>query len=537
VPDRGRPPSNSLGEVHRARARSVLSISLALLAVAVAVLVVALATSADGGRPGARDAAAAPVAAPAIPGGATVLQVGGAWRGTRAIPDGFLGLSLEYPAVSAYAGKDPSAIDPVFEQLIRNLTPGQRPVLRIGGDTTDWSWYSVPGMSRPAGVRIDLDRAWLGVMAALSRTLDARLIMGINLEADNRRLSGYEARRFLSGIGRDRIAALEIGNEPELYGSLAWYVIGGHKYYGRPHDYDYTDYLHDVARIRAVLPYVPLAGPAVGGREWMPETARFVAAEPRLAIVTLHRYPLQKCFIRPTSPAYPTIAHILAPRATQGLADGVARYVKLAHSHGLLFRIDEMNSLSCGADNRISDAFVSALWAVDALFQMARVGVDGVNIYSNPGASAQLFSFSTVRGRWRASVEPDYYGLLMFAQAAPPGSRLLRVTGADRAIEGWATRAPDGLDRVLVVNDDMTGSRTLAIRVPTARGRGTLERLQAPSLLAHHDVTLGGQSFGRSTTTGLLSGGSDASSVGPRRGAYVVKVPAASAVLLTTTGK
>ncbi len=66
------------------------------------------------------------------------------WRGTRAIPAGFLGLSLEYSAVSAYAGRDPSAVDPVFEQLIRNLTPGQRPVLRIGGDTTDWSWYPVP---------------------------------------------------------------------------------------------------------------------------------------------------------------------------------------------------------------------------------------------------------------------------------------------------------------------------------------------------------------------------------------------------------
>jgi hypothetical protein len=88
------------------------------------------------------------------------------------------------------------------------------------------------------------------------------------------------------------------------------------------------------------------------------------------------------------------------------LADGVARYVKLAHSHGLLLRIDEMNSLSCGADNRISDAFVSALWAVDALFEMARVGVDGVNIFSNPGASGP--------GRERGApdhkpeVEPDF---------------------------------------------------------------------------------------------------------------------------------
>ena len=29
---------------------------------------------------------------------------------------------------------------------------------------------------------------------------------------------------------------------------------------------------------------------------------------------------------------------------------------------------------------------------------------------------------------WRASVEPEYYGLMMFAQTAPPGSRLLTIS-------------------------------------------------------------------------------------------------------------
>jgi hypothetical protein len=45
------------------------------------------------------------------------------------IPRGFLGLSLEYRAIETYAGQDPTAIDPVFEQLVRNLTPAQAPVI------------------------------------------------------------------------------------------------------------------------------------------------------------------------------------------------------------------------------------------------------------------------------------------------------------------------------------------------------------------------------------------------------------------------
>ena len=69
----------------------------------------------------------------------------------RGIPYGFLGLSLEFRSVEAYAGDDPTALDPVFVQLVRNLAPGQAPVLRIGGDSTDWTWWPTPGIARPPG--------------------------------------------------------------------------------------------------------------------------------------------------------------------------------------------------------------------------------------------------------------------------------------------------------------------------------------------------------------------------------------------------
>ena len=46
----------------------------------------------------------------------------------------------------------------MFEQLIRNLAPGQAPDLRIGGDTTDWTWWPVPGVAKPGGIRYSLDQ-------------------------------------------------------------------------------------------------------------------------------------------------------------------------------------------------------------------------------------------------------------------------------------------------------------------------------------------------------------------------------------------
>ena len=52
------------------------------------------------------------------------------------LPPGFIGLSSSTTRCPR-TRDDPAAVDPVFEQLVRNLSPGQAPVLRIGGDSTD----------------------------------------------------------------------------------------------------------------------------------------------------------------------------------------------------------------------------------------------------------------------------------------------------------------------------------------------------------------------------------------------------------------
>jgi hypothetical protein len=69
----------------------------------------------------------------AAPGSPTATVTVRAASSGRRVPFGFLGLSLEYSAVEAYAGRDPRALNRVFVQLVRNLVPGQAPVIRIGG--------------------------------------------------------------------------------------------------------------------------------------------------------------------------------------------------------------------------------------------------------------------------------------------------------------------------------------------------------------------------------------------------------------------
>jgi hypothetical protein len=506
------------------RHRRVITVISACLAAA--ALVVGLLVSSSQSKP-QRGAAT-------LPRNPQLLLVGGP-APVQPIRSGFLGLSLEYGSIEPYAGTDPSAIDPVFLGLIRNLTPGQAPVIRIGGDTTDHTWWPVAGMPRPPGVRITLTPTWLAVTRMLAQDLNAHLILGVNLEADSLPLAAAEAHAFLTGIGRRHVEALELGNEPELYRAFTYYLAAdGNNVYGRPRDYNIVAISRDFTRIERVLS-APIAGPSIGAPKWFAQLGTFLADGPRINLITLHRYPLQRCFTSPQQSTYPTIAHLLDNQSSFGRANSVIPEVALAHARGLMLRVDEMNTISCGSDPQVGFSFASALWAVNALFAMADVGVDGVNIHSYPSSSYAPFSFTHTDGTWTAHVEPEYYGLLMFAQAAPPGSRILRLSGpGTTALRAWATRGPDGRTRVVLINDSATRSATIAIQtaIPAAAtGAASLERLQAPSLSTNRAVTLGGASFGKSTATGQLQ--PHTTTVRRTQTGYLVTVHPASAALLT----
>jgi hypothetical protein len=402
----------------------------------------------------------------------------------RPIPAGFVGLSLECPAPLRYLGGNPRAVNPAFVALVRGLAPGQSPVICIGGQSTESTWCPIAGITNPPGVSYAPSRRWMAVVHALAVRLDARLILGLNFEADSPQIAGAEARALERGIGRPYIAGFELGNEPEVYGTFAWYKdAAGVAIQGRRHAYDFRAYLPDYARVSEALPKdVPLVGPASGGRRWI-SGLRFLADVPRVGIVTYHRYPLHRCFEGSGSPTAPTIAHLLAPVAASGPATSLAGAAAVAHRHGLPLRSDELNSVSCRGAHGVSDVFASALWAIDSLFQMARAGVDGVNMHTFPGALYAPFALTRTGGRWRADVRPMYAGLALFAQAAPPGSRLLEMTGSVLStLRAWATRARDGTIRVVLVNDSRRD--TVAATVLIAGATAAIAHLIAPGAAA-----------------------------------------------------
>jgi Glycosyl hydrolase family 79 C-terminal beta domain len=457
----------------------------------------------------------------------------------QAMPPGFVGVSFEYRALHQYTGRDPLAIDPVLLALLKGLAPGQQPHVRIGGNSTDATWWPIRGMVPPGGINYRLTDGWLRTTNALAADLNAKLILGINLAAGRPAIAAAEGRAFLQGIGRRYIQGFEIGNEPDLYGAFPWYRDRrGHLHWSRGHHYGISDYIKEFARFRRALPRIPLAGPAVSGPSWMHKLAKLIASEHKeLRLITYHRYPLRACVTDPSSAGYPTIPGLLADAASNGLAHGLASFVNVAHAHRLPFRLTEINSASCEGASGVSDTFASALWALDTMFNMANVGVDGVNFHMLPGSHYQLFTVShSAAGTWQAFVHPEYYGLMMFAQAFPPGAQLLRVSAPRGPVKVWATRDQNGTIRVTLINKDAGIAHDISLPLPGTQNQASLETLSAPSVSSTSGVTIGGQSFGAETTTGTLPGPLSTTPVAPSGGVYTVALPAGSAALLTLAG-
>jgi hypothetical protein len=441
------------------------------------------------------------------------------------VPSGFLGLSTEYTGLEKLDGNS-TAVNQPFVQLMENLNPGGSPVLRIGGDSTDWAWWPIQGVRKPGGIRITLTARMLAAARALIEALHGHYIFGIQFEADSRRIAAVEANAILEHVGRSNIRALELGNEPELYHAFAWYkTASGQRVYGRGANYTPAVYDRDFANIASGMPNFPIAGPSSGGTEWLNALGSFVRSEPRVKLITIHAYPTKKC-----GKTLVKATQFFQYSSLQGLANSIAGHVRTAHSRGKALRVDEMNAISCGGQGNLSPAFAPALWAVDFLPRVVRTGAEGVNFHDVPGEWQGLINAKHTSSGWKVSVEPEYYGLMMFAQAAPAGSRLLHIAG--RAISGidvWAARTPSGRINVIVVNK--TGrTRTVKLGVDGSKDApGTIIRLRSRGLYAKA-ATLGGQ---RISAAGTLSGRSGASTVKPSGGAYPVVAPGHSATELS----
>ena len=447
-----------------------------------------------------------------------------------AVPRSFLGLSTEYWTLPIWAPRLP-----LLERVIGLLhAPGSGAmVLRIGGDSADHSFWEPSSRRLPAWI-FEVTPQWTRELRALVNGTGSRLIMDLNLVTGSARSAAAWAHAAERGLPRHSIIAFEVGNEPDIYSRWYWtHSVQTPRINTErlPRSLTLTRYIADFlaygALLRRAAPGTPLIGPAIAHptqhATWI---ADLIAADRRsLAAVSAHRYPYSAC-LRPRAMSYPTISRLLSERATAVLAQGVRRAVALAHHARLPFRLTELNSVTCGGRRGVSNTFATALWAPDALFELVRAGVAGVNLHVRDAINAP-FTLDRA-GLWP---RPLLYGLIAFTRTLGPRAQLLPVAtrvSPEARLKAWAVRVL-GHSLHVVLIDKGASPITVELKLP-ATGPASVQRLLAPSPRSISGVTLAGQYLGRD---GRWVGRLRTETVMARNHRYTLRLAPFSAAIIT----
>ena len=459
----------------------------------------------------------------------------------RTVPPSFPGLSIEHPDLPDYAGSGgaPNLAFVRLMQLLGSFGNGS-PTLRIGGHSTDQSWWNPAGAPLPAGVITNITPAWIDGLAGAAAQAHTPVVLGLNLGIGNVANALEFAQVALGRLPAEAIRSFEIGNEPDLYTKPRTFHVGRRVLKRERHraSYDFDSYTQDLdPYIASLYPLgTPLAAGGFAGRDWTSRTRELlVRGGRRVRELSVHSYGLQTCGRARQRPASKLIRRLLSTRRS---IKRIAKLGSIARKQGVALRVSETNTAVCGGVGRVSNSFASALWGADSLFGYMKAGAVGVNMHTWTGAWYAPLEFRYIEGKRVTFVRPLFYGMLLFAKATANQGQLLRSHwhGHSR-VRIWATRGADGKLRVMALNVNDHISRELRIRIPGVEGRAIVERLTAPSLGARHGVRLGGRSFGRSSVSGRIRGRLAKTHVPHVRGTYRLRLPAASGALLTISAR
>lgn len=425
------------------------------------------------------------------------------------IPSNYLGLGYE---TSSLARTGLLSVDNhVYIQLLRTL--GARGVIRIGGNTSDYSAFrqEMKAVSSPRATVINN-----AVIRDLGKFLEVTgwdLIWGLNLGNGTKDDAVSEARAISANCNR-KLLAFEIGNEPDLF---------SHEGHRRP-PYTYSDFLAEYRTfhhaIRNALPHAPFAGPDVASAtDWVTAFAQDEGSD--LKLLTHHYY-------REGQNPGSTIDKLLSvdPKLKPLLTKLKAASVQ----SGLPYRLCEMNSFSGGGKPGVSDTFASALWILDFMHNLASEGGAGVNVETGVNQLGFISSYSPIgddeHGNYVA--KPIFYGMLAFSQVC--GSQRIPVTcGAGGTnFSAYASRMAEDHVILTLINKDLSipASARISSTVPIAKA--SVMRLTGSSITSATEVTFGGSTVsaeGRWEPT-------QTESPQVRNGAAVITVPAASAAVV-----
>jgi hypothetical protein len=435
-------------------------------------------------------------------------------RTINVIPPDFMGLGYEISSV-ARPGQL-SAQNSVYVQLVQTL--GKHGIIRVGGNTSDYSSYSSTGqpLSSPEGKAGSVVNDT--VLRELGSFLDAtgwKLIWGLNLGNGTQENAIDEAKAVTAAAGNN-LLAFEIGNEPDLFPR--------HEVH-RNAPYNYDDYLREYRTyrnaIRKALPNIAFAGPdAADASDWVSGFASDEGKDIRL--LTHHYY-------REGQNPGSTIDKLL--HTDPKLAPILAKLSAASEASGVPYRICETNSFSGGGKPGVSDTLAAALWVLDFMFILARAGCAGVNMETGVNQRGFISSYSPIgddeQGHYWAA--PEYYGMLAFAQSGTGRIIGSTIDAGNRNLTAYATQPSKDRTVLTLINKEPSTDAVVLIDASTSFRSGSLIRLSGPSLESKSGITLGGAAVSPSGSWKP----SHKERVSRTRTGLRLRLPAASATIVT----
>ncbi len=327
------------------------------------------------------------------------------------IPGDFAGLSFERgPLNPGNAGVSGNLFNPGNDSLVTLFRNMGMHSLRIGGGSVDQLIPAGTGSDGYTGIdSLFAFAAMTGVKVVYTlRLLSPAAKPVSDLQAVNARVAGY-----IWAHHRDSVSSFAIGNEPDWHD---FHTCPGHQLdpaiYEDVADVPGSAYPSYLARwrsfadaVRAAAPGAPMSGPDLGaystvtytpdpgnGMSWTQRLASDEQQSGRVAEVTQHYYvggsPLQ-------TTAGQAISNMLSAEwvtaAEIGSQPAGTTYTPYPWLHannlapvaaaGLRYRLTESNDYLVGVPGA-SDAYASALWALDHLHWWAAHGAAGVNFHN-----------------------------------------------------------------------------------------------------------------------------------------------------------
>ena len=456
----------------------------------------------------------------------TILTVTPTHLGSMFAP-GAIGLSIE---TGRLATQDLSANHDSLAALMRMLGPG---VLRIGGNTLDYSWWTSKSEAPPEWATSVIVPSDLLTLRSLLASTHWRTILGVDLGHFDPGRAANEAGVAERILG-SRLMGIEIGNEPNGYGIPTVKL--------RDSSYGVDNYLEEIsaynAAIHVVTPRMPLYGPELSvPNNWLTTISSGLAAP--FTTLTEHYYPTMYSVSRGPcqGTTTPTVLNLLSAQVRQQESTLFETLVGLSRVARREARISETNTTaSCdtGGGPDTSPVFASALWSLDWVLRAVSAGVAGINFHGSFGVCTPV-AFSPMcapslraEARGQLVARPEYYGLL--AARELEGGRFIPVDvreNTSASLTAYATLNPQGVIRLAIDNFATEGPTSIVLHASGYRG-ATDKLLTAPSLSATSNVT-----FGHSTVTAVGTLRSASKEVPRRHHLFLLKLAPASAVIIT----